>query len=116
MTIIATDSARLSQLVKGEYAPELAYCRQVATYNGAAATFVQGQLVGAAGVVPATAADIVGIVLQGATAALNTNTAVLTMTRGPATVSSFGLVLGALAAGDVAAALEAKGIQVLSAV
>lgn len=116
MTIIATDSARLSQLVKGEYAPDMAYCRQVATYNGAATTFVQGQLVGAAGVVPATAADIVGIVMEGAVAPLNTNTKVLTMFRGPATVSAFGLVLGALAAADVAAALEAKGIQVLTAV
>ena len=47
--LIATEGFRTSNLVKHEYEPSLAYCREVATYTGAAKTFVVGELVTAAG-------------------------------------------------------------------
>ena len=110
--LIATEGFRTSNLVKHEYEPSLAYCREVATYNGAAKTFVVGELVTATGTVPATAADIFGVVMEEKAAAASTATRVLTLANGPAIVSKAALVLGALAEADVIAALDAKGIKV----
>lgn len=110
--LIGTEGFRTSNLVKHEYEPSLAYCRGVATYNGAAKTFVVGELVTATGTVPATAAQIFGIVMEETVAAASTPTNVLVLERGPAIVSRDALVLGALTANDVIAALAAKGIKV----
>lgn len=116
MSLIATEGFRTSHLVKQELFPENAYCREVVVYNGAAKTFVVGELVAAAGAVPATAADIVGVVMEEKAAAASTNTNVLTIARGPAIVSKAALVLGSLAVADVVAQLKTMGIIVADAV
>lgn len=116
MSVISTENQRLSNLVKREHGEDTAYCREVVTYNGAAKTFKIGDLVTSVGGVPAAAANIYGIVLEDKSAPLNTNTKLLVMFRGPATVSKFGLTLGALVAADTYAKLETMGIQVLDAV
>ncbi len=116
MTVIATDTQRLSNLVKREHGDDVSYCREVVTYNDVAKDFAIGDLVDIDGVVPATAGAIYGVVMQDVSAPATTATKVLVLFRGPATVSKFGLNVGLLAAADVYAALEAKGIQVLDAV
>jgi hypothetical protein len=116
MTVIATDVQRLSNLVKQELWPEKAYCREVVTYNGAAASFVIGQLVADDGTVPATEADIYGVVMQDASAALNTDTDLLVLARGPVSISKDALILGLLVEADVVAQLKTLGFQVLDTV
>lgn len=110
--LIATEGFRTSNLVKHEYEPSVGYCREVVTYNGAAKTFVVGELVTATGTVPATANDIFGIVIEEKAAPASTATRILVLERGPAIVSRDALVLGALAAPAVITALAAKGIKV----
>jgi len=47
MTVIATDTYRLSNLVKHEYKPEIGYCREVVTaYEAAAKTYAVGTALG----------------------------------------------------------------------
>lgn len=116
MAVISTSTHTVSNVVKQEYLPDLAYCRDVAVYNGAAKTFVVGELVAADGAVPATAADIVGVVMFETVAPATTDTNLVVLARGPATVSKSGLVLGLLAVADVVAKLETLGIQVLETV
>lgn len=132
MTVIATDVTRLSHLVKMELAPELAYCRTVVTANESGAqSYEIGTVLGkvtATGkykICVQSAADgsevAAAIVMEAKSVAATTDTKVLTLTRGPATISKAGLVLDASHNLDaekdaVYAALEAKGIQVLDAV
>ena len=116
MAVIQVESQRFSNVVKYELFPEFRHCREVLTYNGAAKDFKIGDLVGAAGVVPANAGGIVGVVVQDVSAAATTDTAVVVLARGAAGVSAAGLNLGLLLAADVAAALLAKGIKVLQTV
>lgn len=113
MAVIATENQSFGNVFKEELWASSAYCRGTVTYNGAAKTFKVGDLVDAVGAVPATAADTVGVVMRDATAPLNTATKVLIARRGPIQVNAGGLNLGLLAAADVAAALDAKGFQVL---
>ena len=115
MQLVATDKFRLSQTVKYELEPGLGFTREVLTYNGAAKTFNIGDLVAADGTVPATAGDIYGVVIETKTAALNTDTSVLVLERGPAILSKAGITLGSLAAADVYTALAAKNIKVSDA-
>ena len=116
MVVIATESQRFSNVVKYELFPEFRHCREVLTYNGAAKAFKIGDLVAAAGAVPATAGDIVGVVVRDVSAAASTDTAVVVLARGAAGVSAAGLNLGLLTAANVAAALLAKDIKVLQTV
>jgi len=113
MAVIATDSKTFGNTFKEEQWASSAYCRGVVTYNGAAKSFVVGDLVADDGTVPATDADIYGVVMRDATAALNTDTDILVARRGPIQVNAGGLNLGLLVAADVHAALDAKGFQVL---
>ena len=113
---IATDTQRFSNLVKYELFPEFRHCRDVLTYNGAAKDFAIGDLVADDGAVPATAADIAGIVVQNTTAAATTDTAVIVLARGAAGVSQAAIKLGTLAIADVKAKLLTLGIKVLTAV
>ena len=113
---IATDTQRFSNLVKYEIFPEFRHCRDVLTYNGTAKDFAIGDLVADDGTVPATAADIAGIVVQNTTAAATTNTAVIVLARGAAGVSQAGIKLGTLAIADVKAKLLTLGIKVLTAI
>lgn len=131
MSVIATDSLRLSNLVKREYQPEMAYCREVVTFNGLAGDLKIGTVLGK---VTATgkyiravqtavdgSAVFAGILMEDKTVLATTDTKVLIMTRGPASVSKGGVVFDATYDLDaeknvVYAAMEAKGIQVLDAV
>lgn len=131
MPVIAIDSYKLSHLVKAEVLENTKFTREVVTFNGAAASLKIGTVLG---VVTATgkykvcvqdAADgsqnPAAILLEDKTVAATTDTKVLVMHRGPASVSKAALVLDAsfnLDAEKLAlyAALEAKGIQVLDAV
>jgi len=130
MPVIATDTMRLSNLVKMEFKPELGYCREVVTVNEATAkTYVVGTLLGkvtADGkykIAVQSAVDgsavAAAIVLADASIAATTDTKLVVLTRGPASISVGGLVLDASYDLDaekavVYAALEANGIQVLN--
>lgn len=132
MSVIATDTKRLSNLLKHEHAPEYAYCREVVTVNEAAAkSYVVGTTLGkvtADGkykIAVQTAVDgsqnVAAIVLADVSIAAATDKKIVVLTRGPAGVNKGGLVLDATFDLDaekaaVYAALEAKGIQVLDQV
>lgn len=131
MALIATAPQRISNLVKHEYAPDIAYCRTVGTYNGPAGSLALGTVLG---IVTATgkwvkavqtavdgSAVCAGLLLEDKTVLATTDTPILVLTRGPASVSKFGVVFDASYDLDaeknvVYAALEAKGIQVLEAI
>lgn len=112
MAIIATESNRFSNVVKHEYDPATAYCRDVVTVNDAAATFKVGAVLGkvtATGkykLVTVAAADgsevASAVVIADAngnsgdvTIPATTDTKVLVLTRGPVIVSKSMLQLGA---------------------
>ena len=129
--IIATDTLRLSNVLKQELWAELGYCRTVVTVNeGAAATYVPGTVLGKVTsggkykIAVETAVDgskvAAAIVLDLKTIAASTDTKVVVLVKGPATVSKGGLVLDSTYDNDtkknvVYASLEAVGIQVLEA-
>jgi uncharacterized protein (UPF0548 family) len=131
MTILATENARLSNVLKKELWAESGYCRTVVTVNEAAArAYVPGTVLGrvtANGtyrIAVQTASDgsqvADAIVLAEQAIPAATATSVVVLVKGPAAVSKAGLVLDAtydlLAERNaVYAALEAKGIQVLDA-
>lgn len=129
MPVIATDTLRISNLVKKEQWAELGYCRAVVTVNEAAAkTYTVGTVLGkvtaggkykiavqSAGDGSAVAA---AIVLADASIAATTDTKLVVMVKGPASISAGALVLDATYDLDaekqvVYASLEAVGIQVL---
>ena len=128
MPIIATDTPRLSNLVKHEYEPSLGFCRAAVTVNEAAATTYQvGTVLGkvtASGkyvVAKETAVDgskvPAAVVIEHKSVAAPTDTKVLTIVRGNAILSKGALVLDATyndAAKKQAVydALEAKNILV----
>lgn len=116
MAVIAQDTQRLSNLIKYELFPEVRHCRSVIKYNGVAKSWKIGELVDATGGVPATAADIAGIVTEDTTAPANIETHLVILAHGDAGVSTAGLILGTLTLADVTAALKAKYIKVLTAV
>lgn len=131
MAVIATDTPRFSNVVKGELWPELTYCRAVVTVNDSAATLTVGTVLGkvtADGkykVAVQTAVDgsqvADAIVIQETVVPATTDTKVLVLLKGPAVVSKGGLTLDASYDLDaekaaVYAALEAKGIKVIETV
>lgn len=112
MTVIATDVQRFSNVVKHEYAPQSAYCREVVTMNDAAATISIGAVLGkvtATGkykLVTAAAVDgsqnAVAVVIGDAmghalptTLAATTDTKFLVLARGPVMVGKAALQVGA---------------------
>lgn len=129
MTVIATENQRISNVLKSEYKAELAYCRLVVTVNEATAkTYVPGQVLGkitASGkylTAVETATDgskaFAAMVLFEQAIPAGTDTKVVVLVKGPATVGKKGLVLDATYDTDakknaVYAAMEAAGIQVL---
>lgn len=128
MTIIATDTARLSNLVKHELWPETGYCRKMLTVNEAAAkTYVVGTVLGFDGtdykISVETAVDgsevPAAVVMADYSVAATTDTQVLCLVKGPAEVSQDALALDASFDDDTKkaaayAALEALGINVLT--
>jgi len=128
MPIFATDTPRLSNLVKYEYEPSLGFCRAAVTVNEAAATTYQvGTVLGkvtATGkyvVAKETAVDgskvPAAVVIEDKSVAATTDTKVLTIVRGNAILSKGALVLDAsyndaTKKQAVYDALEAKNILV----
>lgn len=128
MPIFATDTPRLSNLVKHEYEPSLGFCRAAVTVNEAAATTYQvGTVLGkvtATGkyvVAKETAVDgskvPAAVVIEDKSVAATTDTKVLTIVRGNAILSKGALVLDAsyndaTKKQAVYDALEAKNILV----
>ncbi len=131
MQVIATDTKRLSNLLKAEMWADLGYCREVVTVNEAgASTYAVGTVLGkvtASGkykICVQTAVDgsetAAAIVLEDKAIAATTDTKLVVLVKGPASVSKGGLVLDASHNLDaeknaIYAAFEAKGIQVLDA-
>jgi hypothetical protein len=129
MPVIATDTLRLSNVLKKEFWSDIGYCRTVVTVNEAAAkTYAVGTVLGkvtAGGkykIAVQTAVDgsqnAAAIVLEDRSIAATTDTKLVVLTRGPASVSAGALVLDATYDLDaeklaVYASLEALGIQVL---
>ena len=126
--IIATDTQRLSNLVKYEVAPEMGYCRKALAFDNTNGDVAIGTLLGlnAAGKwevalqAPAVAYTQFGLSTN-AEVKLGGVAAAVGLFRGPASVSKAAIVWHAsfdLAAekNTVYAALEAQGVQVLDAV
>jgi hypothetical protein len=131
MTVIATSTHTKGNVVKQELWADLAYCRTAVTVNDTAGTLLVGTVLGK---VTATgkyvravqtavdgSAVAAAIVVQETAILGATDTKVLCLTRGPASVSKSALVLDATynldAEKDVVyASLEAVGIQVLSTI
>ena len=127
MTVTATDTQRLSNLVKYEVAPEMGYCRKALAFDNTNGDVAIGTLLGlnagkweVALQAPAVAysqfalATDAGVKLGGVAATVG-------LFRGPASVSKAAIVWHAsfdLAAekNAVYAALETQGVQVLDAV
>ncbi len=131
MSLIATESAVYGNVVKHEYLPDVAYCKNVVTVNDTAGTLAIGTVVGKVSAngkykrAVETAVDgskvAAGIVAAVTTIAGSTDTNVLIVNRGPIGVSKAGLVLDATyddatKKGVVYASLEAVGIQVLTTI
>lgn len=128
MALISQDTARLSNVLKHEYEPASAYCREVAVVNEASETTLKpgtvlGQVTadGKYKVVTAAAVDgsetAAAVVIEAAdkVAAAATDTNVLVIVRGPAIFAKEALTLGADIDTDnekqaVYDALEALGI------
>lgn len=129
--IVATDTLRLSNVLKQELWAELGYCRAVVTVNEAAAkTYVPGTVLGKVTsggkykIAVETAVDgskaAAGIVIGLQDIAASTDTKVVVLVKGPATLSKGGLVLDstyddATKKGVVYASLEVAGFQLLEA-
>ena len=125
--IIATDTQRLSNLVKYEVAPEMGYCRKALAFDNTNGDVAIGTLLGlnagkweVALQAPTTAysqfalATDAGVKLGGVAATVG-------LFRGPASVSKAAIVWDAsfdqaAEKNTVYAALEAQGVQVLDAV
>ena len=111
MSVIATDTTRFSAVVKEEYKPEQAYCRESIVINDAAQTIKVGTVLGkvtATGKYKVALSAAVdgsqtpvgvyiadGLGLSGdLVLAANTDTKAIMLARGPAIVADAGLTLG----------------------
>lgn len=130
MSVIATEQYTRSNFVAHEYAPEMAYCREVVVVNDTAGTLLQGTIVGKVTSggkykrAVETASDgskvFAGVVVDTKTIAGSTDTNVVIYKRGPLGIKKAGLTLDATyddatKKGVVYAAMEAAGIQLLEA-
>lgn len=132
MAVTATETNRLSNVLKAELFPELGYCREVVIVNEAVVKeYVPGSVVGkvtASGkyrLAVETAVDgskvFGGVVLEAKSIAATTDTKVLILKRGPASVSKGALSIDATyddgtKLGVVYTAMEAAGVQLLETV
>jgi hypothetical protein len=123
MPLIATENKRLTNVLKSEFWPEQAYCRETVTVNEAAAkSYVPGTVLGkvtATGkykIAVQTAVDgsqtAAAIVMGEVAVPATTDTKVLVLVRGPAIVSKSGLVLDATY--DLQAELDAVYASLLA--
>lgn len=132
MALVATSVQRLSNLIKREYQPEMAYCRSTVTYSGSADGLAIGNLIGkitSTGkykVSVETATDgsqvVAGILVGNFNTGSGSNDDTLSiLDKGPSSISKAGIIFHSSFDTDekkavVYAALEAKGIQVLDPV
>ena len=132
MTVIATDTARFSNLVKQELWPATGFCRKEVTVNEVAAkTYAVGTVLGkvtATGkykVAVETATDgskvAAAVVIDDYSIAAATDTKIVVLVKGPLELSKGALVLDATYDNDakkdaVYASLEAANINVLTTV
>ena len=132
MTLIATDTARQSNLIKQELWPATGFCRKEVTVNEVAAkSYVVGTVLGkvtASGkykIAVQTAVDgsavAAALVIGAASIAASTDTKIVVLVKGPAEVSKGALVLDSTYDDDtkkgvVYASLEALNINVLTTV
>lgn len=132
MTLIATDTARQSNLIKQELWPATGFCRKEVTVNEAATkSYVVGTVLGkvtASGkykIAVQTAVDgsavAAALVIGAASIAASTDTKIVVLVKGPAEVSKGALVLDSTYDDDtkkgvVYASLEALNINVLTTV
>lgn len=97
MTIIATDGNRFSAVVKREYDPASAFCRDTVTYNGTAVTLQVGAVlgsfiaspVGTAGATVGTGNGVMGAITATATLGLELGTYVLKITKAATNAGDF---------------------------
>lgn len=94
MPIIATENQRLSHVLKHEYEPSLALCRDVVNYTFSADTTLKvGTLLTATAIAAgADAANVVGMVMEDTVCKATVATPVSLLTRGHALVSKAGLI------------------------
>lgn len=134
MSVIATDSTRFSGVVKYEFEPATAFCRESVTLNDSAQTLKVGAVLGkvtatgkyrlclsASSDGSQTPAAILLADVNGnsgdITLAANTDTKAIVLVRGPAIVADAGLQLGTgITAAAVKTALAAANVLVESAV
>jgi hypothetical protein len=125
MAQIGTRDPKLGNLIKYEEGTPIGYCRKEVVVNEAAAQeYTIGTLLGFDGtdwkISDPAAVDgsetIAAVVIENKSIAAATNTNVAVLYRGPASVADDALVLGGHTAADAAAALEALGIKVQTAV
>jgi len=129
MSVIATEGYRYSDLVKAELWKELGYTKLEVTVNESAAkNYVVGNIVGkvtATGkykLAVETASDgskvFGGLVLENKTIAASTDTKLIVMVKGPASVSKGGIVFDSTYDNTtkkvvIYTAMETAGIQLL---
>jgi hypothetical protein len=106
MSVIATDTKRISNLLKRELWAEVGYCREVVTVNEATAkTYAVGTVLGKVTtngkykIAVETAVDGskvgAGIVLEDKAIAATTDTKLVVLVKGPAAVAKGALVIDA---------------------
>lgn len=134
MSVIATDSTRFSGVVKYEFEPATAFCRESVTLNDSAQTLKVGAVLGkvtatgkyrlclsASADGSQTPAAILLADVNGnsgdITLAANTDTKAIVLVRGPAIVADAGLQLGTgITAAAVKTALAAANVLVETAI
>lgn len=134
MSVIATDSTRFSGVVKYEFEPATAFCRESVTLNDSAQTLKVGAVLGkvtatgkyrlclsASSDGSQTPAAILLADVNGnsgdITLAANTDTKAIVLVRGPAIVADAGLQLGTgITAAAVKTALAAANVLVETAI
>jgi hypothetical protein len=97
MTILATDGNRFSTVVKSEYNPASAFCRDVVTYNGTAVTLQVGAVLGAfiaspvgtAGTTVGTGNGVMGAITATSALGLELGTYVLKITKAVTNAGDF---------------------------
>lgn len=130
MSVFATDTQRLGNVLKHEYEPQLAYCRDLVVVNDATATFKVGAVLGKVtasgkyklsktGAADGSEVPVAIFIADGAGVSNdtvipnNTDANVLALTRGPVIVADAALQIGTgHTIASVKAALKAVGIIV----
>lgn len=120
MTVIATDGNRFSSVVKREFDPASAFCRDAVTYNGTAVTLQVGAVlgsfiaspIGTAGANVGTGNGVMGAVTMTSVAGLELGTYTVKITKAVSNAGDFELLNPAgrvIGLGQVATAFSQAG-------